>query len=150
MVSNRDEINAAINTLGLPSQICRALLDAEGWEVFHAALTKFTGGDDRRWWWEAFSDEAIGRRVKDGWRLLTTLVPEPDGLVWFIAEDTDLPFYPVYETTPAAVERILGECFAFEYYLVAKDLSWLLCENHHDSLIGVGEPIVTRLAQLAL
>ena len=149
MTTTRDEIDAAITKLELPPRVCRALPDAEGREIFQAALNTFVGGDDRRWWWEAFSDEAVGRKVKDGWRLLTTLVPQPDGLVWFVAEDTDLPYYPVYETTPAAVEKIIGECFGFEYYLIAKDMGWLLCENHHDTLIGVGEPVASRLAELA-
>jgi Family of unknown function (DUF6756) len=104
-VSNRDEINAAIKKLGLPSKVCRALPEAEAREVFHAALKKFTGGDDRRWWWEAFSDEAVARQVADGFLVITRLVPRPDELVWFIAEDADQPFYPVYETTPPLSKR---------------------------------------------
>jgi hypothetical protein len=148
-VSTRAEINAAIQALELPSQTCRALPDAEAKVVFQQALDEFVGGDDRRWWWEAFTRKSVSRRVTDGWRLLTTLVPEPDGLVWFIAEDTDLPFYPVYEATSVAIEKIIGECFGFEYYVIAKDMSWLLCENHHDLLIGVGEPVMSRLARLA-
>ncbi len=150
MVSAKGEIDAAIKRLELPSHICRELPDAEGREVFEAALTRFVGGDDRRWWWEAFRDEHIGRQVEKGFLLLTALVPQPDELVWFIVEDTSLPFYPVYDATPAAAEMIIGECFGFEYYLIAKDMRWLLCENHHDVLIGIGEPVATRLAQLSL
>jgi hypothetical protein len=127
MVSTRDEINAAINALTLPLQVCRALPDPEARQVFQAALNKFVGGDDRRWWWEAFTKESVSRQIPDGgWRLLCKLVPDESAHVWFIAEDRDLPFYPVYEATPRAIEKIIGECFGFEYYLVAKDFSWLL------------------------
>jgi hypothetical protein len=44
----------------------------------------------------------------------------------------------VYDATPAVVQQIIGECYGFEYYLIAKNLSWLLCENHHDMVIAVG------------
>lgn len=88
--------------------------------------------------------------MEDGWRLLTEIVPHPDTAVWFIAEDCDRPTYPVYDAKPAAIKQLLGECFAFEYYLIAKDWSWLLCENHHDTLIGLGEPIKSRLARLSV
>jgi hypothetical protein len=88
--------------------------------------------------------------VNNGWKLLTTLTPDPNEHVWFVAEDDQLPFYPVFDATPKAAEQVIGQCFGFEYYLIAKDMTWLLCENHHDYLIGVGDPVATRLAQLAI
>jgi hypothetical protein len=51
----------------------------------------------------------------------------------------------VYDATPAAAQAVIGECYGFEYYLIAKDLSWLLCENHHDTLIGIGEVVRSRI-----
>jgi hypothetical protein len=142
------EVDSAIQRLQLPSHVCRRLTDADARPVFERVLNSFVGGDDRRWWWEAFTGEPVSRRVNDGWRLLTQLVPDPDQPVWFIVEDDQLPSYPVYEATPTAIERVIGECVGFfEYYLVAKDMSWLLCENHHDHLVGVGSPITSRLTQ---
>ena len=70
--------------------------------------------------------------------------PAGQGLVR--VEDDQLPFYPVYDSTPQAAQAVIGECYAFEYYLIAKDLSWLLCENHHDTLIGVGDEVRRRMA----
>jgi hypothetical protein len=46
--------------------------------------------------------------------------------------------FPVYATTLAVAQQVIGECYAFEYYLVAKDLGWLLCANHHDLMMGLG------------
>ena len=86
--------------------------------------------------------------MTDGWKYLSALVPNPNDSIWFIAEDDELPFYPVYEATPRAIEMLIGECSFFEYYLVAKDMSWLLCENHHDCLIGVGSQVTSRLSEL--
>jgi hypothetical protein len=47
--------------------------------------------------------------------------------------------------SPENAVKIIGECFGFEYYLVAKDKSWLLCENHHNRVIGVGTPVVSAI-----
>jgi hypothetical protein len=62
-----------------------------------------------------------------------------------VAEDDQLPFYPVFDGKPSAAQRVIGECCGFEYYLIAKDLTWLLCENHHDWLIAIGEQVRSRL-----
>jgi hypothetical protein len=48
------------------------------------------------------------------------IVPNPDELVWFIAEDSHLPHYPVFETSPNVATQIIGGCYGFEYYLIAK------------------------------
>lgn len=56
----------------------------------------------------------------------------------------------LYEGDIESIKKLIGECYAFEYYLVSKKFSWLLCENHHGCLIGVGNPIVDRLKSLQL
>ena len=76
------------------------------------------------------------------------IVPDPSEHVWFIVEETNLPFYPVYDATTLAAQAVIGECYGFEYYLVAKTMTWILCENHHGRLIGVGNEICDRLGKL--
>ena len=149
MCITRAEIDRAVASLRVPDSQFRALKDAEAETVFHQALAKFVEGGDRRWWWEAFVGKAVSHQVSDGWKLISRIVPRLNEHVWFIAEEDTLPHYPVFDATPEAVEKVVGECFFFEYYLVAKDLTWLICENHHDYLIAVGEPVATRLSLLA-
>jgi len=36
-----------------------------------------------------------------------------------------------------AVIQILGDCFHFEYYLVSKNLDWLMIETDHNELLIV-------------
>jgi hypothetical protein len=36
------------------------------------------------------------------------------------------------------IQQILGRLNAFEYYWVSKKYDWLLAENHHGFLIGLG------------
>jgi hypothetical protein len=80
-----------------------------------------------------------------GFDLVPQFVPEADASCYFIAEDDDARFYPVYETTPRIACSVLAECFAFEFYLTPLDRSWLIGESHHDRIFGVGEPIVSVL-----
>jgi hypothetical protein len=79
---------------------------------------------------------------------LEALLPLDDR-VWFIAEDWYCTKkhgnYWLYETTVSAAIRVLREAHAFEYYLVKRDLSWLVCETHHDVVIGTGQEVVRSM-----
>ena len=37
--------------------------------------------------------------------------------------------------------------YGFEYYIVDKKYNWILCENHHDILIVLGEEIANNLCK---
>jgi len=121
--------------------------DPEGRALFDAFLSRFTGGVDARWWWEHFTLPDTSVRFDDGSGYLRILELVPDGheKVWFVAEDGLLPYYPVYDATPMAAQQVICECYRFEYYLISKDLSWLLCENHHDYVVAIGEDIQRRM-----
>ena len=141
------EIRRASATLQLPPTAIRELPDAESREVYAAALNRFVSTGDRRWWWEAFREPGTSRIFEgaQGWKYIPRILPDPTELVWFIAEDDQLPQYPVFETTPEFASAIIGECYGFEYYLIAKDLNWLVCETHHNALWAVGTPVEQRL-----
>jgi hypothetical protein len=142
-----DEITRAATALGLGPSELRLLSATEGEATFRAALERFVASGDRRWWWEDF--RVRGRSVHfpagGGWRHLPEIAPNPDERVWFIVEEDQLPHYPVYETTPRHAVAVVGACYGFEFYLVAKNLSWLLCETHHNLVCAVGEPVEERL-----
>ena len=76
---------------------------------------------------------------------MTEIVPDSKEVIWFIAEDSQLPYYPIFEFNTENAVKIIGECFAYEYYIVPKHKRWLLCENHHDDAIGVGDEIISTL-----
>jgi hypothetical protein len=118
--------------------------------LFQRFLDRFTGGRDVRWWWEWFTLPDASKKFDDGsgFRRLKEIIPNPEESLWLVAEDDQLPFYPVYETTAGAAEAVIGECYGFEYYLIPKDLSWIVCENHHDVVIAAGTPVGQRLREL--
>ncbi|MGM9481405.1 DUF6756 family protein [Roseateles sp. NT4] len=152
MQSIAHEIASAAERLDLdPAAVVR--LPAEDSErVYRAALKRFVGSDDRRWWWEAFKEPGVSLPfvAGDGWRKLPRIVPRPSEPVWFIAEDDQLPQYPVFEMSAEVASKIIGECYGFEYYLIAKDLSWLVCETHHNVICAVGAAVEYRLLEHAV
>jgi hypothetical protein len=139
-MSIRDEIEDARSRLGLSADQLAEVEETEARALTASFLSHFTGGVDARWWWEHFKVPVATARFSDGkgFTRIWALVPDAQEKVWFVAEDDQLPHFPVYDATPSTAQEVIGECYGFEYYLIAKDLSWLLCENHHDTLIATG------------
>jgi hypothetical protein len=73
--------------------------------------------------------------------LLIDIIPETNDKVWLMVEDDQEDFYPIYETRPEIIQELIGECFCFEYYIIDKNKDWLICENHHNRLIGIGDKL---------
>lgn len=146
-----DEINEAIDRLGIEPAQMRLLPAPEAEAVVHAALRHFVAPGWARWWWENFCPpgEAVRFDGGDGWKQLRHFVPDPHERVWFIAEDGSRPHYPVFDVTPDIASLVIGECYGFEYYLLAKNMTWLLCENHHNVVCGVGPAVEARLRRYA-
>jgi hypothetical protein len=140
-----DEISTALKTLALESSVLRVNDECA---LYKKLLNHFVNGSDRRWWWESFKLESMTKSFDDGlgFNRLTAIVPDKDEIVWFMVEDDTLPNYPIFECSTLNAVKVIGECFAFEYYLIPKNLQWLLCENHHDTLIGIGNKLSFRNA----
>jgi hypothetical protein len=146
-----NEIERAIATLQLSSGAIERLPLEQSEAVRLSVLGHFVASGDRRWWWEAFRNPGASAKFEngDGWARLPAIVPNPNESVWFIAEEVQLSHYPVFETTVAIASQVISECYGFEYYLVAKNLSWLVCENHHNRVFAVGSAVESRLLQNA-
>jgi hypothetical protein len=144
-----DEIDRAIESLQLKGKVAR-LSRAEAEEVNRTVLARFAGGNNRRWWWEAFQQsESVSFDDVLGYQRVPILVPNAGERCWFIIESQECGPYPVYETSPEDAVDIIGECFGFEYYIVSKDLSWLVCENHHGRVIGCGESVEDAIRRVS-
>ncbi|MFD1733286.1 DUF6756 family protein [Deinococcus malanensis] len=118
--------------------------------ILNTFTTYGSRGRDQFWLWEGFKGEQAHAMLPEPLdpALLLQFVA-PDERVWFVTEDWGGTkrdgHYWVFEGQTRAITQLLQELFAFEYYLVAKDFSWLLCENHHNTLIGVGPTMVSRV-----
>ncbi|WP_125931907.1 DUF6756 family protein [Thiosocius teredinicola] len=123
------EIDSAVRKLGLSPRSFRLLPNDEGSVLYQELFAEFVTGADRRWWWEAFSKPSSSRNFEDGkgFERIVELVPNPEERVWFVVEEDQLPFFPIYEATPDTIQKVIGECYAFEYYIIPKSKAWLLC-----------------------
>lgn len=139
------EVENAIKNLGLNNEV--RLVSGNPQDTYNEIYTAFVSKNDVYWWWEHFIDESESISFNDsmGFKAIGDLVPDTSEILWFIVEDSQLPHFPIFEASTNNIIKIIGECFAFEYYLVPKTKSWLLCENHHDYVIGVGEAIVQSI-----
>ena len=142
-----DEIENALKELSIPSDRFNLLEDADGQLVFEDLLANFVDGGDRKWWWEAFSqsDYSVDFADGQGFRAIGGLLSNIAESVWFVVEEDQLQYYPVYDAYPDDIQSVIGECYRFEYYIVPKNKEWLLCENHHNRMIGVGNSFIEKM-----
>jgi len=142
-------IREVVGRLGLPQEACALVGAAESEGLLPRILTRFTGRVQPGFWWEqlVLPDESF--QVLDGRSLeyLLQIVPDANLPVWVVTFWGDPP--EVFASTPAAIAADFAECHLFEFFVVPKDLSWLVGENDHDYLIAVGEPVASRLRRIA-
>lgn len=144
-----DEILKAVKKLSLGKADFHQLPCEDAEPLYYDLLNLFVSGGDRRWWWESFSkpSESVHFTNGKGFEIITEIVPNKNEPVWFIAEEDQLPFYPIFECTPELIQKIIGECYSFEYYIIPKSKEWLLCETHHDFIVGIGESVTKKLVK---
>ena len=133
------EIESAIDLLNLSSSDIVLLDNSTNRSLYYDLLSTFVQNGDRRWWWEDFKTSFNLKDFEFPFDHLNKIIPDLDKNVWLMVEDDQLDFYPIYDVTPTIIKDIISNCFGFEYYIIDKDKSWLLCENHHKRLIGVGD-----------
>ncbi len=137
---NRQEVREAVKTLGLGPDSFRELTGAEETDLLGQFEAEFLTTPGLCWWWEAFRMPTTARQFTDGrgFERLTEIVPDPGQTVWLVVEEASTRGFGVFEATVEASQSVVGECAAFEYYLISKDFGWLVCENHHDVMIASG------------
>jgi hypothetical protein len=143
----KHELLQTATTLGLPTTSFRAVGITEWEPIMKRIEDKFVSAryDKLLWWWNGYLKGPVYSVLLPGWPAdaLPKLIPLHEQ-VWFIAEDDK---FWLFEGNVESIQKVLAESHAFEYYIVSKKYEWLLCENHHDVLFGVGEIIVEKLKQ---
>jgi len=91
---------------------------------------------DKIWIWDAIKEPYTSYQPKDGIEELKSFLSESD-FYWFIASDEDGKYW-VLEGTGRSIVSVLSETRYFEYYVANKDISWLICENHHGVMVIKG------------
>jgi len=148
----RDTINLAIENLHLPDEDFQLVRLTKYEPILQSILEKFTNlkpSQVNKWWWDSFLEPIYSFSSENIFDALPILVDEKE-LVWFVIEDESkkLESYWLYEGKIQAIISVLKELPFMEYYVVSKKLEWILCENHHNYLIGCGESIVEKMKVL--
>lgn len=134
------EISIAIKTLKYSEEQIRLLDFDTGKELYYKFLDWFVKSGDRRWWWEDFKQESFDfLDYEKPFEHLIKLIPNLDSNVCLMVEDEQEDLYPIYDCKPSIIGKLIGECFGFEYYVININMDWLICENHHNRLIGLGQ-----------
>ena len=95
----------------------------------------------KTWLWEYFHTPISGSYPEDSLAELEKRL-SPDERYWFLASEEDGKYW-VADGTGAGILAVLRETHHFEYYIVERKLSWLLCENHHQCLIEAAAKTVS-------
>lgn len=151
----RADIEEAVKALRLSANTFRLVSLHEYEPILVSILERFTTlgkkGVNYSWWWGSFKEPHASIHVTYPPDVLQKLVPHQER-VWFVAEDWRRTKrhgnFWLYEGTVAAITKLLGEMHGFEYYIVSKKLEWLLGEDHHGVLIGVGQVVIERIENL--
>lgn len=150
----RAELTTSISELGLEPVFKLVSLHCYR-DILQRISSQFTTLGNRanttRWWWEHLTEPALAIRPNDPVQTLQHVIPANEQ-VWFLAEDwshtkSDGQFW-LYESTIEAICKLVNASRAFEFYVVSKKLSWLICVNHHEYVVASGQQMVSSLQVL--
>ena len=140
-VSLRDDINEAIKgqanlTFDFVSPHRFAdILD----QVAERFLKRGKRDLNKIWLWNEFRNETRSSQPKDTISELAKQL-EPQTSYWFIASDENGKYW-VAESCGSSIITVLREMYGFEYYILDRWMTWILCENHHGMLIEAAAAI---------
>jgi hypothetical protein len=126
------EVLRAAQALGIRAEPLTVESSAALWS---SILQRYAAGNDKWPLWEHLRND-IGVQLVDGWKLLPRFLGT-GGPLALVFEPADERRYIRFHAAPDIV-RTLEDCFRFEFYVTDDSLSFLLCFNHHDFLIGAG------------
>jgi hypothetical protein len=122
-------IDEAAVTLGIPLE---RLTQNDALLVTEEIRVKFVDGSPRVWW--------LGLKTpytyydSDSTRL-SQVLPKLNGKLLLIPESDDEGPLAVLKIEATCIEKLIGACPFFEYYVVDSDKSWLVAETEHNIFI---------------
>jgi hypothetical protein len=101
--------------------------------VINATKRNFVRGRPAVWWF-ALKNVSMRRSFADGgFRHIYRYIPVSEIDCWFIPDIHEA--YPLaYHAKISQLERVIGNCFGFPYYIVGRNYDWLLAESDSDEL----------------
>ena len=149
------EISDAITTLSIEARRFKKVSNNETLDILEKMQSRFLTRKANHWWWEHFSGSRYALRLRDdmAYKRLDSLTPVSDQPLFFVAQErlADNWGFIIYLVENIdLIQNVISECSGFEYYVVPKNLDWLICENHHGVLIGISEAVVKQFQQYVI
>lgn len=106
-------------------------------EIRELVVKKFIGNfQSSNHIWESLPSSNISSyQAPHSWKLISEFLGKSASLMFFDSSNS----IEVFEFRSGEdLVSILEECFGFEFYLVDREITYLLCCNEYDVLIGTG------------
>ena len=138
MKTLRDELNEVISSENIENLEFLRMNDWQ-WIMDKVANEFLTHGKqslEKIWLWDSIKEPYTSYQPEDGMEELKSILKQK-GAYWFIASDENGKYW-ILEGTGEAIISALSETRHFEYCITNKEISWLICENHHGVMILKG------------
>ena len=151
-----NSILAAARECDFDGKAFRQLPGGRALALIDRVVESFTvGGTANRhvqWLWEHLRDPRVSLNGPHDLSALQALGSSEDP-IWLLVEDwartkKGPPFW-VFEASLNAATATLKNHHLLEFYIVSRSFDWLVGENHHEVLFGVGEHAVKILQSFA-
>lgn len=126
-----EEIITAVNTLKINVV---EISENQSEEIIKKIIKKYTTEKENRYLWEEIVDY-FSVNNKDAWRWVNEFIGKSEAIMFFNNSDERKSF--IFQNGDDLVS-VLSETYGFEFYITNKDLTYLICFNHHDILIASG------------
>jgi hypothetical protein len=153
MYETANKVLEAARDLGLGSDEFRQVAPGQWERILKQVFDRFadTYETNVTWLWSHLKNQGAAIQTENGLKYLGSLV-KPETQVWLLFEDWDEKKkqgnYWVFEGTYGAAVGVLNNMHCIEYYIADRKLNWMIMENHHDFLIGTGEPAESFILNL--
>ena len=152
MYETMNQVLQSAAELNLPAAQFRQLGPREWRPVLKQVFDRFatTHVTGVTWLWEFLREPNTSIQFDDALPFVKPLFA-PHTPVWLMVEDTwgkKRGNYWLFESTYGTAVAVLENFHFIEYYLVDRKLDWMLMENHHGYVIGVGEPALAAVRDL--
>lgn len=142
-------VDEAVSNLGLRGLV-EKLDSVASKTVIESTAEAFVDDRKKIWWWESIRTDVQSASIQatNGYTRLAEVCPS--GVCYLVVtDDLEDTYWTVYSLETKLLKPLIGDCHAFEYFVVSPRFEWVVFENHHDILIGAGQTVPNRIKSLS-
>lgn len=135
-----DELNNEIRNILASGMQIDELNDDSSKQIINDIAEQYVIDRDFIWWWECLSKENTIIDYDDGlgWDCFAKFIQPLEQQVYIVVTDDEPEPWSIYKGSLLAVIDLLNNMWRFEYFIISEDLSWVIFDTHHNSLVITG------------